>query len=156
RDTRSHIFKELEDELLQQKITKESAEAAYKKYISQFAELTRMRFSGAYYHSDFDNHGYVNLKKDNHTMYYLVSSVYFPAESDDSCYYLFARTNVMPYQYYYRTYNDNRKIWGNWMKIELGIEAGEISSLMHQGRLYIFWSEVKSKEVTSFKDGDSN
>lgn len=155
RDTRTHIFKELEDELLQQKITKESAEAAYKKYLSQFTELTRLRYAGAYYHQVFDNYGYVNLNKNIGAAFFMIRSIYFPLESDDSCYYLFARTNVQPYQYYYRTYNHNRKIWGNWIKIELGIEAKEISPLIHQGKLYIFWTEVKSKERNKISGGDS-
>ncbi|HEY0066661.1 MAG TPA: neuraminidase-like domain-containing protein, partial [Flavisolibacter sp.] len=158
RDTKTHIFKELEDELLQQKITEESAQAAYKKYMAQFAELTRLRYAGAYYHEEFDNYGYVNLggsgKGDSN--FFMVSGIYFPSESDDSCYYLFARTNVMPYQYYYRTYNDNRKTWGNWTKIELGIEAKEISAIIHQGRLHIFWTEVKAKEMNTLNDGSSN
>lgn len=157
RDTKSHIFKELEDELLQQKITKESAENAYKKYLSQFAELTRMRYAGAYYEQIFDNHGFEILHEYTGDSYYLVNRVYFPIdETEDSCYYLFARTNVMPYQYYYRTYNHYRKIWGNWIKIDLGIEAKEISTLIFQGKLYIFWTEVKSKEMTKLSGGGSS
>ncbi|MGZ6480411.1 MAG: neuraminidase-like domain-containing protein, partial [Bdellovibrionales bacterium] len=50
RDNKTEIFKELEDDLLQQKITQDSAEAAYKKYLSRFSELTRLRYAGGYYH----------------------------------------------------------------------------------------------------------
>ncbi|MCI5138645.1 MAG: hypothetical protein D3922_09595 [Candidatus Electrothrix sp. AR1] len=50
RDNKTPIFRNLEDELLQEKITKESAEAAYKKYLTQFSELARLRISGNYYH----------------------------------------------------------------------------------------------------------
>ena len=52
RDNKTPIFKELEDELLQEKITKQAAEAAYKRYVSQFAELARLRIAGSYYHDD--------------------------------------------------------------------------------------------------------
>jgi hypothetical protein len=155
RDTKTHIFKELEDELLQQKITKESAEMAYKKYMAQFAELTRLRYAGAYYNSAYDNYGFASLGNGATNNYFFVNTIYFPAESDESCYYLFARTNVMPYQYFYRTYNHYKETWGNWTKIELGIEAKEISSLIHQGRLYIFWTEAKNKEMNSVSGGDS-
>ncbi len=156
RDTQTHLFKELEDELLQQKITKESAEMAYKKYISQFVELTRMRYAGAYYNAVYDNFGYASLGQEVNPIFYIINSVFFPSESDESCYYLFARTNVLPYQYFYRTYNHNRKTWGNWIKIELGIEAKEISVLVHRGRLYIFWTEVKNKELNSVSSGNSS
>jgi len=54
RDNKTHLFRELEEELLQEKITKDSAEAAYKKYLAQFAELTQVRYAGAYYHSDYE------------------------------------------------------------------------------------------------------
>ena len=42
RNNKTPIFKELEDELLQRKITKESAEEAYSKYLAQFAELAQL------------------------------------------------------------------------------------------------------------------
>ncbi len=78
RDNKSPIFKELEDELLQQKITKESAEAAYKKYLAQFAELARLRIAGSYYYADTNT------------------------------YYFFGRTQQDPPQYYYRKWVDNK------------------------------------------------
>lgn len=141
RDNKSHIFKELEDELLQQKITKESAESAYKKYLSQFVELTRLRYAGAYYHRIPGLDG---------------------NDSEESKYYLFARTNVQPFQYYYRTYKRHKDtrgiyqdIWGNWEKIELSIEAEEVSSLIHRERLYLFWTEVRRKEINNIKGGSS-
>ena len=160
RGSKTHLFKELEDELLQQEITKDSAETAYKKYLCQFTELTRLRYAGAYYNQVYDNNGYVKLDRDageysSGSAFYMVNALYFPSESDDSCFYLFARTNIQPYQYYYRTYNDNRKTWGNWIKIEMSIEASEISPLIHQGKLYIFWTEVKSKEKNNIEGGDS-
>lgn len=46
RSNKTPIFQELEDELLQERITKASAEAAYKRYLSKFAELTQLQFAG--------------------------------------------------------------------------------------------------------------
>ncbi|MEK7395447.1 MAG: neuraminidase-like domain-containing protein, partial [Candidatus Poribacteria bacterium] len=125
RNNKTEIFKELEEELLQEKITKESAENSYKKYLAQFTELTKLRYAGAYYYKNKD------------------------------IYYLFAHTNVQPYQYYYRTYNHDKKVWGNWKKIELAIEADEISAIVHKGKLYIFWTEVQSKEISTLAGGNS-
>ncbi|HRE52464.1 MAG TPA: neuraminidase-like domain-containing protein [Flavitalea sp.] len=72
RDNKSPIFKELEDELLQQKITKQSAEAAYQKYLSRFAELARMKIAGSYFHED------------------------------SNTYYFFGKTSADPPEFYYR------------------------------------------------------
>ncbi|MFA6902177.1 MAG: neuraminidase-like domain-containing protein [Gallionellaceae bacterium] len=161
RDNKTEIFKELEDELLQQKITQESAEAAYKKYLSQFAELTRLRYAGGYYHHVSNGMGFLELddasqkmKKSSKATYY-VNGIAYQEESDDSLFYLFARTGVHPYQYSYRTYNHNTQMWTSWKTIDLGIEAAEISTVIFQGKLYIYWTEVQGKEVNKIKDGNS-
>jgi hypothetical protein len=78
RDNKTPLFKELEGELLQQNITKNTAEAAYRKYLSEFAELARLVISGAYYHSD------------------------------SGTYYFFGRTAQEPPQYYYRMWIGNK------------------------------------------------
>ncbi len=78
RDNKTPLFKELEEELFQQNITKESVETSYRKYVSQFAELARLIISGAYYHSE------------------------------TKTYYLFGRTAGDPWQYYYRECIDNK------------------------------------------------
>jgi hypothetical protein len=158
RDNKTEIFKELEDELLQQKITKESAEAAYKKYLAQFAELTRLRYAGAYYYKAGGGPGYANIPANANNpstdaVYLLINNFIYTFDSTNDLFYIFARTNTDPYQYYFRTYNNYKKIWGNWQKIELGIEAREISTLIYQGKLYIFWTEVKSKEISNIQGG---
>jgi Tc toxin complex TcA C-terminal TcB-binding domain/Neuraminidase-like domain/Salmonella virulence plasmid 28.1kDa A protein/Putative peptidoglycan binding domain len=124
RDNKTPIFKELEDELLQQKITKSSAEAAYKKYVSQFAELARLRIAGSYYHSD------------------------------SNTYYFIGRTQQDPPQYYYRKWID-RKVWTPWEKIELGINAPQVSAIIHRGKLYLFWVEVIIREKSTIVNGSS-
>ncbi|HMN29490.1 MAG TPA: neuraminidase-like domain-containing protein, partial [Caldilineaceae bacterium] len=78
RDNKTPPFKDLEDELLQKKITLEAAEAAYKKYIAQFAELARLTIAGSYYHDDTDT------------------------------YYFFGRTQQDPPQYYYRQWVERK------------------------------------------------
>jgi hypothetical protein len=158
RDNKTDIFKELEDELLQQKITKESADAAYKKYLAQFAELTRLRYAGAYYYKAGGGPGYANIpampnNSSTNAVYLLINNFIYSYDSSNNLFYIFARTNTDPYQYYFRTYNSYKKIWGNWQKVELGIEAREISPIIYQGKLYIFWTEVKSKEISNIQSG---
>ncbi|MEW5744518.1 MAG: neuraminidase-like domain-containing protein [Nitrospirota bacterium] len=150
RDNKTHLFRELEEELLQEKISQESAEAAYKKYLAQFADLTRLRYAGACYHSVYEPTT-VDLSKEG----LVIKAVAGAGETNESCYYLFARTNVHPYQYYYRTYNHYKKVWGNWEKLDLVIEAAEISALFHRGRLSLYWTEVTRKEMSSVKNGNA-
>lgn len=75
-DKKTHLFKELEDELLQQRITATTAEAAYQKYISQFSAIAKLVIAGSYYHTE------------------------------SNTYYFFGRTHTDPYQYYYRQWID--------------------------------------------------
>ena len=49
-DVKTPLFEELEDDLLQQKITLDSASDAYHRYLTQFAELAHLRIAGSYYH----------------------------------------------------------------------------------------------------------
>lgn len=173
RDNKTEIFKELEDELLQQKISQESAEAAYKKYLSQFADLTRLRFAGGYYHRVSNGMGFLELSAGmnvpnaatariaanqtqvGHSSYYLVSGISLDTESEDSLFYLFARTNVQPYRYSYRTYNHYKQVWTSWKSIDLGIEAAEISTIIYRGKLYLYWTEVQCKELNKISGGSS-
>jgi hypothetical protein len=158
RDNKTEIFKELEAELLQQKISQESAEAAYKKYLSQFAELTRLRFAGGYYHHVSNGSGFLDLgagMQEASENYYFVSAISLGEESNDSLFYLFGRTNVHPYRYSYRTYNHYNKVWTNWKSIDLGIEAAEISTIIYLGKLYIYWTEVQCKELNKITGGSS-
>lgn len=76
RDNKTPIFQELEDELLQEKITQESAEAAYRKYVSQFRELAHLIIAGSYFHEAANT------------------------------YYFFGRTQSNPSQYYYRQWTE--------------------------------------------------
>ncbi len=75
RDDKTEIFKELESELLQQNITKEAVERAYRNYITKLDEVANLRIAGNYFDSRTDT------------------------------YYLFGRTTTAPYQYFWRTFN---------------------------------------------------
>lgn len=124
RDNKSAQFKGLEDELLQRTITKEAAEEAYKKYVTQFSELSKLIISGTYY----------DIAK--------------------SSYYFFGRTNTDPYQYYYRTYAPSAELWTAWEKIELAINAAHISAIKYQGKLFLFWVEIVALEQQDVSDID--
>ncbi len=163
RDTKTHLFEELENELLQQKISMPEAEGAYKKYFAQFAELSRLQYAGAYYHRvAAESEAILELPNPNSSQqsFYRAAQIGVLGSSGpgghvqlESYYYFFAHTNTDPYQYYYRIYHANKKIWGNWIKMEVAIEADEVSALIFRGRLYVFWNEVTHKEVNELDKG---
>ncbi len=153
---KTHLFKELEEELLHEKISMESADAAYKKYLAGFSELAKLRYAGAYYHSVPSDLIPIHIGNSTSDGVFYVSEYIFPWENEKCEYYLFARTSTDPYQYYYRTYNHYIGSWGHWIKIDLTIEADELSALIFRGKLYIFWTEVQSKELTNVTDETSS
>ena len=51
-DIKTPLFEDLEDDLLQQKITMDSASDAYLRYLTQFAELAHLRIAGSCYHAE--------------------------------------------------------------------------------------------------------
>ena len=72
RDTKSPMFKSLEDNLLAQRITEDSANQAYHRYLTEFGEISRLRIVGTYF------------------------------DAEDGSYYFFARTQQDPPQFYVR------------------------------------------------------
>ncbi len=132
RNTKTHLFKELEDELLQEKITDQSAEDAYRKYLAGFTELAKLKIAGSYFHET-------------------------DRDTGQGIYYFFGRTNAQPYQYYYRAYQrlGQQDVWGNWIRMELALDAAEVSALVHLGRLYVFWTSVERREISFIEDSDS-
>ncbi len=135
RDDKSPLFKALEEELSQQKITLEAAEAAYVQYLKGFAEQGQLIIAGACFE---------------------------PGEKIDT-YHIFGRTSTDPYQYYYRKmrvlpkddHNVRAKQWTPWEKVELAINAPYVSPIKFKGKLYLFWVSVVTMEKNKFEGGGS-
>jgi len=134
RDDKTPIFKDLEDEMLQQKITREAAENAYKSYLSQFTKLAKLKIAGCYYQED----------PGSEYWYYM-----------NSTFYLFGKTNADQPQYYYRKYSAYSGVWSPWIKIELGINSPYVSALVRMGRLHLFWVEININEKSRISNGNS-
>lgn len=140
RDNKTPLFKELEDELLQEKVTMESAEAAYKKYLSQFVELAGLKIVGSYCHIHGSENG------SGHKC------------SDAKTYYFFGCTRQDPARFFYRKLNvssNGNREWRPWEKMDLQINSGMVSAIVYQGKLYVFWLEIKSSPDTRTSGGSS-
>lgn len=134
RDDKSPLFRTLEDELLQQKISLESAEGAYKEYLKGFAEVGQLAVVGAVYNES----------------------------AEIPMHFIFGRTASDPYIYYFRKMTmigsgtiDVAYDWKAWEKIDLAISAPEVTPLIYQNQLYLFWVEIQSQENSSFSNGGS-
>lgn len=79
RDDKTPIFRELEEELLQQEFSQEAAELAWRNYFAKYTELAELRIAGSFY------------------------------EKEKNTYHFFGRTVKDPYQYYYRRWENQRR-----------------------------------------------
>lgn len=128
RDNKSLEFKELEDELLQQKLNMEVVENAYKKYLEQIMTLAELRMAGAYFDKAYNR------------------------------IYLFGKTNKQPVEFYYRYLEfleSGGVIWSNWEKMNISIPAEDISAIRHNGKLHIFWTTYQRKDISNVKSGNA-
>ena len=126
RDNKTPEFKELEDELLQQKLNMEVVENAYKKYIQQIMTLAELKVAGAYYDKAYNR------------------------------IYLFGRTNKQPVEYYYRHVEfleNGGVIWSNWEKMNISIPTEDVSAIRYNGKLYIFWTTYQRKDISDVTVG---
>jgi hypothetical protein len=126
RDNKTPIFKELEDELLQEKITLAAAEQAYKQYLKKYIDLSNLKIAGACY------------------------------DSENRAYHIFGRTAKDPYQYFYRKYRIEFDEWTAWEKVKLSISSPHVGPVVFRNRLYIFWVNINTQEKGKFENGNSS
>ena len=132
RDDKTPLFRELEDALLQQPITEQSVLDAYSAYLHGFNEVAGLRVAGAYHDRG-------------------------PA---DDLLHLFGVTTTEPPVYYYRSIrnlDDPRgPVFSAWQRVDLQIPVKRVSPIVFRGRLYLFWLETSTRQVTEFVDGNSS
>ena len=71
RDDKSPIFEDIADNLLQKKVTTDTASDAYERYMTQFAELSHLRICGSYYHSDTGTYYFVGCTQQDPAVFHL-------------------------------------------------------------------------------------
>jgi hypothetical protein len=132
RDSKSPFFRELEAELLQQDTSPENVENAVRNYLNKVHEVGNLDICAVYQEGT-----YFNI---NH---------------------IFARTQNIPYTYYYRKFDSNRHLWTAWEKIETDIQVVQedadlfpapnpqngnyLVPVVWKNRLLLFWPVVTKK-----------
>ncbi len=117
RDNKSPFFEELENELLQDEVTQESVERAFRGYLTKLDEVARLDVRSLYEEE---------------------------REGGQKILHVVARTFSEPHIYYYRKRMPDR-VWTAWEKVDLGIEGEHVFPVVHNGRLMIFWAVFKEE-----------
>jgi hypothetical protein len=123
RRDKSQLFKDLENELLQNEVNRDNVETAFLNYIDKLDQVAQLEIAGTFY------------QEDNHTLH------------------VFARTpGGEPHTYYYRQWIDDRR-WTAWSKVECDIKGDHLIPIVMEQRLYLVWPEFREEpvQVTSVK-----
>ncbi|MFI7704663.1 hemopexin repeat-containing protein [Nonomuraea sp. NPDC049480] len=136
RDTKTPAFRELESDLLQGAMTEDSVQRAYKRYLDEYTEVSRLAICGAYVYTEDG------------------------AETGVRRLVLFGRTRTEPLRHYYRSaeFRDGDKLsatWEPWVKVDVQIDADRVDPVHAFGRVFVFWTTVETvpPETTGVKDG---
>jgi hypothetical protein len=135
RDNKSPFFKDLESELLQNEVTLETVEAAFRRYLEKLDEVARLEISGMYY-------------QENEEILH---------QENEKILHVFGRTRGIPHIYYYRRW-ENSADWTPWERVDLDIEGDHLIPVVWNQRLYLFWpifTEKANQPTEQEKDAGS-
>ncbi|GIH23661.1 hypothetical protein Aph01nite_19710 [Acrocarpospora phusangensis] len=125
RDTKTPAFRELENDLLQGEITADAVLHAYKRYLDEYTEVSRLAIAGAYVYREDD------------------------ADENTRRLVLFGQTRTEPRRYYYREaeFRDGERLsatWEPWLKVDIQIDAERVDPVHAFGRVFVFWTNVET------------
>ncbi|MEV6237784.1 hemopexin repeat-containing protein [Lentzea sp. NPDC051838] len=123
REGKTPAFKALENDLLQGEITPEAVERAYKRYLDEYTEVSRLAIAGGH--------------------------VFAPDDVPGRDLVLFGRTRTQPRRYYYRRarFSGADKLtaaWDPWLKVDVQIDADEVHPVHAFNRVFVFWTTKES------------
>lgn len=110
RKDKSPFFQEMENELLQNEVNKDTVETTFLNYIEKLDNVAQLEIAGFYY------------------------------EDAKDILHVFGRTALAePHLYYYRNFDENRGSWSAWVKVDVDIAGDYLVPTMINQRLYLFW-----------------
>jgi hypothetical protein len=128
RDDKSPFFKELESELLQNELGRDTAERAIRNYLYKLDEVARLDIVGMYWQK----------REEGDTRDIL---------------HVFGRTFNSPHIHYYRRLNADTGVWTAWEKVNLDIAGDDdgvhLIPVVWNRRLYLFWPIFTEKPAPS-------
>jgi Tc toxin complex TcA C-terminal TcB-binding domain/ABC toxin N-terminal region/Neuraminidase-like domain/Putative peptidoglycan binding domain/Salmonella virulence plasmid 28.1kDa A protein len=116
RDGKSQFFEQMQDELLQTDVTKDSAETAFVHYLEKLQEVGRLEIVGMYHETEAatDKTSAVNVM------------------------HVIGRSSSAPHVHYYRRQIDSAS-WTPWEKVEADIQGNHVIPAIWNRSLYLFW-----------------
>lgn len=117
RKDKSEIFKNLENELRQNEVTRDNVDTAFIHYLEGLDAVAQLEIAGMYYQ-----------------------------ESTRTLHVVGRTAGADPHIYYYRQFINGRR-WTPWTKIDSDIKADYVVPLINNERLYLVWSEFRSEPV---------
>jgi hypothetical protein len=117
RKDKSEIFKGLENELLQNDVTRDNVETAFIHYLEGLDAIAQLEIAGIYYQ-----------------------------ESTRTLHVVGRTAGADPRLYYYRQFISGRR-WTPWTKIDCDIKADYVVPLVANERLHLVWAEFRSAAV---------
>ncbi|MEO8549706.1 MAG: neuraminidase-like domain-containing protein, partial [Kofleriaceae bacterium] len=133
RDDKTPLFEELEDALLMQEISPQSALDAYTRYLSGFDELTRLSIAGAFYEKEAGKLHLFGVTQDDAPVYYYRELTGVGATTSAA----------------------ETPTFSAWHKLALQIPVRRVSPVIYAGRLYVFWVETTTRPINKFLGGES-
>ncbi len=135
RDTKTPAFKTLEEDLMQGELTEYNVEKAFKKYLDEFTEVSRLAIAGGYVFDD-------------------------PNNNTDKKLVLFGRTKTDPDRYYYRFASfkngeTNAATYEPWLPAQIQIETKRVYPVFAFERTFVFWAKVEQSVITNDEDSAS-
>ena len=124
RDDKTDLFRQLEDELLQDHITDDKGMVALGNFLEGMNEVSNLEIVGSYIE------GGVTLEGD-----------FRP--------HVVARTRSQPRTFYYRTFEGRPTIdgiWTPWKKVGVEIDADVVAPVVFNGHVHLFWPSIGLKQ----------
>lgn len=139
RDDKSPFFEELENELMQNEVTRENVEQAFQNYLHKVDEVSHLEVCGMFHQMEDLNPDEVGY--------------------ETSIVHVIGRTKAIPNIYYYRTYDMNYSTWSAWEKVDVDITGDHVTPVVYNRKLYLFWLQfmekpMKTKKVPAAKPTD--
>lgn len=138
RDNKTPLFKQLEQTLMQQDINEQTIQDAYGAYLKGFEDVANLRIAGAYHeHSFADGRDVLHV---------------FGCTADDPpTYYYWTVENLV----FAQLRSDRRISYSARQKIDLSVSAREVSPIIYNNRLHLFWVELATAPNNVIEDGES-
>lgn len=112
RDDKTHLFQELEGELLQGDVSKDLVEDAFFKYLQQLDELARLEIVTIFWEEP-------------------------TSDMTDNILHVIGRTYNEPSKYFYRRYSYH--MWTPWEPVPVPVQGNHIAATFWRERLHLFW-----------------